>query len=88
MLLPPTAVDGVEIVPSIIRYTSLDQDRQILLISHQMIRANESNLKRYNSYKRAARDLLIYDESLLTSDVNNFTVRALCAALDSCHRTA
>lgn len=65
-----------------------NQDRQILLISHQMIRANESNLKRYNSYKRAARDLLIYDESLLTSDVNNFTVRALCAALDSCHRTA
>jgi hypothetical protein len=58
-----------------------NQDRQILLMSHQMIRANESNLKRYNSYKGKPRNLLIYDESLLTSDVNHFTVRSLCAAL-------
>jgi hypothetical protein len=58
-----------------------NQDRQILLMSHQMIRANESNLKRYNTYKGAARNLLVYDESLLTSDVNHFTVRSLCAAL-------
>jgi hypothetical protein len=60
---------------------SENHDRQILLMSHQMIRASESNLKRYNTYKGAARNLLIYDESLLTSDVNHFTVRALCAAL-------
>ena len=58
-----------------------NHDRQILLMSHQMIRASESNLKRYNTYKSAARNLLIYDESLLTSDVNHFTLRALCAAL-------
>lgn len=38
-----------------------NQDRQILLMSHQMIRANESNLKRYNSYKGEARNLLVYD---------------------------
>jgi hypothetical protein len=58
-----------------------NHDRQILLMSHQMIRASETNLKRYNSYKGTVRNLLIYDESLLTSDVNHFTVRALCAAL-------
>jgi hypothetical protein len=58
-----------------------NHDRQILLMSHQMIRASEANLKRYNTYKGQPRNLLVYDESLLTSDVNHFSVRALCAAL-------
>lgn len=60
---------------------SENQDRPILLMSHQMIRASESNLKRYNSYKSRPRNLLVYDESLLTSDVRHFTVRSLCAAI-------
>lgn len=56
-------------------------DRPILLMSHQMIRASEANLKRYNTYKGAARNLLIYDESLFTTDVNHFGTRPLKAAL-------
>lgn len=58
-----------------------NQDRQILLMSHQMIRASEKNLARYNTYRGAPRNLLVYDESLLTSDVRHFTVRSLCAAI-------
>lgn len=58
-----------------------NHDRQILLMSHQMIRASEKNLQRYNLYQGKARHLLLYDESLLTSEVNHFAVRSLVADL-------
>lgn len=58
-----------------------NQDRQILLMSHQMIRSSESNLTRYNSYQGHPRNLLIYDESLLTTDTHHFGIRPLCAAI-------
>jgi hypothetical protein len=58
-----------------------NQDRQILLMSHQMIRASEKNLQRYNLYQGKPRNLLLYDESLLTSEVNHFAVRSLVADL-------
>jgi len=58
-----------------------NQDRQILLMSHQMIRAKESNLARYNTYQGMQRNLLVYDESLFTTDVNHFGTRPLKAAL-------
>ena len=60
-----------------------NQDRQILLMSHQMIRASQKNLQRYNLYHGKPRSLLLYDESLLTSEVNHFAVRSLVA--DLCH---
>ena len=56
-------------------------DRQILLMSHQMIRASESNLQRYNTYKGAQRSLLVYDEFLFSTDVTHFGTRPLKAAL-------
>lgn len=58
-----------------------NHDRPFLLMSHQMIRASEKNLQRYNLYQGKPRNLLLYDESLLTSDVNHFPVRSLVADL-------
>lgn len=61
--------------------TTDNDNRPFLLCSHQMIRARAENLQRYNTYQGKQRDLLIYDESLLTSDVNHFGTRPLYASL-------
>jgi hypothetical protein len=60
--------------------TAENDDRQFMLITHQRIRANAANLRQYNQYKGQPRNLLIYDESLLTSDVSHFEFTALMEA--------
>lgn len=46
-----------------------------------MIRARAENRSRYNTYQGQPRNLLIYDESLITSDVRHFGTEPLCANL-------
>ncbi len=60
--------------------TAENDDRPIMLITHQRIRASESNLKQYYLYQGKPRNLLIYDESLITSDVSHFEFTALMEA--------
>jgi hypothetical protein len=60
--------------------TAENDDRPFMLITHQRIRSNEANLRQYNLYKDQPRSLLIYDESLLTSDVSHFEFTALMEA--------
>jgi hypothetical protein len=61
--------------------TKDNDERPFLLITHQMIRANETNLRRYNTYQGKPRHILIYDESLITSDVQHFGTHPLYAAM-------
>lgn len=65
--LPPTEDDN-------------DQ-RPFLLCSHQLIRSREANLDLYNVYQGKPRDLCIYDESLMVSDLDNFPVEDLCKSI-------
>jgi hypothetical protein len=60
--------------------TADNDERPFMLITHQRIRASESNLRQYNQYKGKPRNLLIYDESLLTSNVSHFEFTALMEA--------
>jgi hypothetical protein len=60
--------------------TEENSGRQFLLISHQRI-ANKKHLQQYNSYLGEPRSLIIYDESLLVSDIEHFPVDKLCKAL-------
>lgn len=61
--------------------TTDNDSRPFLLCSHQMIRADEENLNRYNTYQGEARSLLLYDESLLIADVDHVKWRDLKAGL-------
>lgn len=65
--LPPTEGDNHE--------------RPFLLCSHQLIRSQETNLDFYNVYQGQPRDLCIYDESLMVSDLDNFPVEDLCRSI-------
>jgi hypothetical protein len=62
------------------RPTPENDHRPFMLITHQRIRSSESNLRQYNLYKGKPRNLLIYDESLLSSDVSHFEFTALMEA--------
>lgn len=61
--------------------TKDNHTRPFLLCTHAMIRADESNQSRYNLYHGKPRNLLIYDESLMVSDVRHFGTRPLYATL-------
>lgn len=52
-------------------------ERPILLMSHQMIRSSEENLQRYNTFMAGPRSLLLYDESLLTTETSHFDAGTL-----------
>lgn len=64
--------------------TTDNDARPFLLISHQLIRASETNLTRYNTFQGHPRNLILYDESLITSDCNHFGTRPLYASLAAC----
>lgn len=64
--------------------TTDNDARPFLLISHQLIRASEANLTRYNTFQGQPRNLLLYDESLITSDCNHFGTRPLYVSLAAC----
>lgn len=61
--------------------TADNDDRPFMLITHQRIRSKKSNLDQYNYFQGQPRNLLIYDESLMVSDVQNFDFIDLCACL-------
>jgi len=58
-----------------------NEQRQFLLCSHQLIRSRESNLDIYNNYQGQPRSLVIYDESLLVSDIEHFKVEHLLQSI-------
>jgi hypothetical protein len=62
-------------------FTEDNESRPFLLCSHQLIRARESNLDLYNTYKGQPRSVVVYDESLLVSDIEHFTVESLCQSI-------
>ena len=64
-----------------LRATADNDDRPFMLCTHQRIRSKKDNLSLYNLYKGQARHLLIYDESLMSSDVQHFDFIDLCACL-------
>lgn len=61
--------------------TADNDDRPFMLITHQRIRSKASNLHQYNNYQGQPRNLLVYDESLMVSDVEHFTYADLTGAL-------
>lgn len=52
--------------------TDDNDDRPFMLVTHQRIRSKKNNLDQYNLYKGQPRNLLLYDESLMISDVEHF----------------
>jgi len=64
-----------------LRATADNDDRPFMLCTHQRIRSKKDNLSLYNLYKGQPRHLLIYDESLMSSDVQHFDFIDLCACL-------
>lgn len=53
--------------------TADNDERPFMLITHQRIRSKKKdNLSQYNLYKGQPRHLLLYDESLMVSDVQHF----------------
>jgi hypothetical protein len=97
---PDLAGDGVHVsIPS--DTVEQAQQRQFLLVSHVLIQGGTENLERYNVYRPAKpgsppgrgrdRSLVIYDETLLRSDVNAVTVEDIGHAqlrLETMKRTA
>lgn len=61
--------------------TADNDDRPFMLVTHQRVRSKKDNLSQYNVYKGQPRHLLIYDESLMISDVQQFDFEKLCGAL-------
>jgi len=61
--------------------TTENDERPIMLITHQRIRSSERNLAQYGFYQGKPRNLLVYDESLVASDVTHFGTRPLFAAM-------
>lgn len=43
-------------------------ERQILLITHAKLRSNKASVEKFNSYQGKPREVMLYDESLITSD--------------------
>ncbi|MEO7864017.1 MAG: hypothetical protein ABIU05_27015 [Nitrospirales bacterium] len=60
-----------------------DDTKQFLLISHQRT-AKKDCLDEFRTYQGKPRSVVIYDESLLVSDVKHFNVHDLCQALAGC----
>ena len=54
--------------------TDDNQNRRFLLVSHQRLREREQNIDQYNTFRGKQRDILVYDESLLVSDIEHFLV--------------
>ncbi len=52
--------------------TDDNDDRPFMLVTHQRIRSKKNNLDQYNLFKGQPRNLLLYDESLMISDVEHF----------------
>lgn len=61
--------------------TADNDERPFMLCTHQRIRSKRENLAQYNFYKGQPRHLLLYDESLMSSDVQHFDFIDLCACL-------
>jgi hypothetical protein len=64
-----------------LKATADNDERPFMLITHQRIRSKKNNLSQYNTYKGQPRHLLLYDESLMTSDVQHFDFVELCACM-------
>jgi hypothetical protein len=60
--------------------TEDNDDRQIMLIAHARVKS-KTGLALFNTYRGKPRDLLIYDESLVTSEAKGVTVRDLRGAI-------
>ncbi|WP_428661388.1 hypothetical protein [Reyranella sp.] len=56
-----------------------NEDRQIMLVSHARVRMG-TGLERFNRYRGKPRDLLVYDESLITSDAKGISALELKGA--------
>jgi hypothetical protein len=61
--------------------TEDNHTRQFLLVSHQRLRERIDHIHLYNSYLGKDRDLVIYDESLLVSDIEHFQAKLLAGCL-------
>ena len=48
--------------------TEDNDDRQIMLVTHQRVRGGQASLSRFRTYRGEPRQLMIYDESLFVSD--------------------
>jgi len=55
--------------------------RQFLLVSHQRLRERVANMDEYNWFNGTKRDLVVYDESLLVSEIEHFPVPTLASCL-------
>jgi len=79
--IPASKIGLMYAAPKTVKYsepnTTDNSTRQFLLISHQRIRANEKNIEQYNDFLGKPRNILVYDESLLVSDIEHFPVDAL-----------
>lgn len=58
-------------------------DRQILLITHQRVKGGD--LRRFNTYRGATRNLLVWDESLIVSDSQALDLRDIRAEFAHLH---
>lgn len=61
--------------------TGDNDNRPFMLVTHQRIRSKKENLDLYNFHKGQQRNLLIYDESLMVSDVEHFDYADLTGCL-------
>lgn len=82
--VPESKIGLIYTAPKTVRYsepaTTNNEGRQFLLISHQRV-GNESHLEQFNTYYEQPRSLVVYDESLLVSDISHFNVLDLCQSL-------
>lgn len=60
--------------------------KQIVLVSHNMVRTGEKNVALYNSFQGRPRDIVIYDESLIVSDAWSVKNKTIQAGLDFLRR--
>jgi hypothetical protein len=60
--------------------TAENDQRQFLLISHART-ANSTHLEQFNTYRGAPRSVMVYDESLLVSEISHFNVHELVGTL-------
>jgi hypothetical protein len=66
--------------PDGLQPTEDNDDRPFMLVTHQRIRSSVRNLRQYYEYNGQPRNLLVYDESLLASDVSHFEFTQLMEA--------
>lgn len=70
--------DGFASMPS----TPLDEHRQFQLVTHSRVRG-KTNISKYNVYMDKSRSLVIWDESLLASDVTSIRGKEMIKAIHS-----